>query len=116
MNIDIESYDIYIRPGWTDMRKQSRSLALLVQTEMGLDPFDKAVFIFCGRSREIIKALCWDGTGWLEVVKRFENCDKVRWPSNGEKAMRTNLETILGTLRGYDMWRPFQPTRPERAG
>ncbi len=60
MDIKLEEYDFYIRPNVTDMRKGSTSLAYIVQNEMQLRPFDKAVFVFCGRSKKTIKAIVWD--------------------------------------------------------
>ena len=36
MEIKLEDYDFYIRPGVTDMRKGSTSLAYIVQNEMQL--------------------------------------------------------------------------------
>ena len=45
MDIKLEEYDFYIRPNVTDMRKGSTSLAYIVQNEMQLRPFDKAVFV-----------------------------------------------------------------------
>ena len=50
MEIRLEDYQYYIRPGYTDMRKGPTSLAYLAQYEMGLEPFSKSVFLFCGRS------------------------------------------------------------------
>ena len=72
MEIRLEDYNFYIRPGRTDMRKSSVGLALIVQDEMGLQPFERSVFLFCGTSRRIIKAIVWNGNGWLEIIKRLE--------------------------------------------
>ena len=78
MEIKLEEYTYYISLGYTDMRKQSRTLALLVQNEMGLNPFEKSIFVFCGKSRMILKALCWNGNGWLEITKRIETKDRFK--------------------------------------
>ena len=71
MTIGLSDYSYYIRPGFTDMRKGPYSLAGLVSSEMGHDPYDRSVYLFCGRSRKTIKALAWDGTGWLVLTKRL---------------------------------------------
>ena len=71
MEIRLEEYE-YLRPGYADMRKQSRGLAILVQDAMNLEPFRKSVFIFCGRSRRILKAIIWDGNGWIEIIKKIK--------------------------------------------
>ena len=54
MEIKLEEYDYYIHPGYTDMRKQARTLALLVQNEMELNPFDRSIFVFCGLCEDIV--------------------------------------------------------------
>jgi len=46
MQINLESYSFYIKPNFTDMRKSARTLAYIVQDEMGLKPFEKSVFVF----------------------------------------------------------------------
>ena len=42
----LKEYNIYIKPGFTDMRKRAGSLSLLVRSEMGMDPREKTIFIF----------------------------------------------------------------------
>lgn len=116
MEIKLEEYDYYIHPGYTDMRKQARTLALLVQSEMELNPFDRSIFVFCGKSRTIIKALCWNGNGWLEIIKRMETGERFHWPTDAQAARKTDLDTIIGTLKGYNMWKPFTSAKPSRVG
>ena len=65
MEIRLEDYHYYIKPGYTDMSKEPTGLAYLVQYEMGLEPFGKSVFLFCGRSGKTVKAIVWDRNGWL---------------------------------------------------
>ena len=68
MEINLEAYNFFIKPGITDMRKGSPSLAYIVQNEMKLEPFSKAVFLFCGGTKRTIKA----------IVYRFELYPGVR--------------------------------------
>lgn len=116
MEIKLEEYDYYIHPGYTDMRKQARTLALLVQNEMELNPFDRNIFVFCGKTRTIIKALCWNGNGWLEIIKRMETGERFHWPTDAQVARKTDLDTIIGTLKGYNMWKPFTSAKPSHVG
>ena len=62
----LKEYSIYIKPGFTDMRKRADSLSLLVRSEMGMDPMEKSIYIFCGRDRKRVTAIVWDSNGWLE--------------------------------------------------
>ena len=48
--------EIYIACGYTDMRKSIDGLAALVQEHFKMDPFSPALYIFCGRRCDRIKA------------------------------------------------------------
>ena len=64
---------IYIACGYTDMRKSIDGLVALVQNHFEMDPFESARFLFCGRRCDQIKALFWEGDGFLLLCKRLEN-------------------------------------------
>ena len=50
---DISHVDhIYIRTGYTDMRKQLSGLLDIIQYNFKLDPYGNAVFLFCGRKAD----------------------------------------------------------------
>lgn len=55
----------YIACGYTDMRKQIDGLAALVQTQFGQEMDETSLYLFCGRRADRIKALYWDGTGYI---------------------------------------------------
>ena len=62
------------------MRKNINGLAELVQGSFKLDPFSKAVFVFCNRNRDRVKILEWDEDGFWLYFKRLEK-GRFRWPS-----------------------------------
>ena len=41
---------VYIVTGYTDMRKGIDGLAAIVQGKLSLDPYSKALFLFCGKN------------------------------------------------------------------
>ena len=45
--LDIEDYEIYIKPGFTDMSNESMILTVVLE-EMNLCSFDRKIFIFFG--------------------------------------------------------------------
>ena len=65
--------NIYIACGYTDMRKSIDGLAAVVQEQFHLDPFSKSLFLFCGKRRDRIKVLLWEGDGFVLLYKRLEN-------------------------------------------
>jgi transposase len=70
---------IYLACGYTDMRKSIDGLAALVTLEYNLDPYENCLFLFCGRRSDRIKALYWEGDGFLLLYKRLDS-GKFQWP------------------------------------
>ena len=60
---------VYIACGYTDLRLGIDGLAALVKRQFALDPFENCLFLFCGRRRDRIKALYWEGNGFLLLYK-----------------------------------------------
>ena len=56
---------VYIACGYTDLRCGIDGLAGIVQQQFQLDPFTNTLFLFCGRRRDRIKALYWEGNGFV---------------------------------------------------
>lgn len=71
--------NIYIACGYTDMRKSIDGLAALVQEQFHLAPFSNTFFLFCGRHRNKMKVLLWEGDGFILFYKRLEN-GSFKWP------------------------------------
>ena len=62
---------VYIACGYTDLRKGIDGLARMVQ-QFELDPFTNTLFLFCGRRRDRVKGLYWEGDGFILLYKRLE--------------------------------------------
>lgn len=107
MFIDLNSSDFYVKPGPTDMRKQIRGLSVLVEGEMRHSPFTGNLFLFCGRSRKLIKVLYWDKTGFAMWQKKLEKA-KFPWPSTEEQAKQISVEEFKMILSGIDFWNTHQ--------
>ena len=72
---------IYIVCGYTDLRQGIDGLAKVITDEFRLDPFQEALFLFCGRRRDRLKALYWEGDGFVLLYKRLE-AGQFQWPRN----------------------------------
>ena len=89
---------VYLACGNTDMRKSINGLMLMVQETFELDPFGKAVFVFCNRPRNRLKILRWDENGFWLYFKRLEK-GHFKWPLHGETAtLDLNFTELLNLL------------------
>lgn len=96
---------VYIACGYTDIRKGIDGLAALVQHQFRLNPCSNALFLFCGRRRDRIKALYWEGDGFLLLYKRLET-GKFQWPRNGEEAMQITAQQYRWLMEGLSVEQP----------
>lgn len=64
---------VYIVTGYTDMRRGIDGLCRIVEGKLKCDPYSADVFLFCGRNSTKMKALVWDGDGFLYFVTLTEH-------------------------------------------
>ena len=75
---------IYLVTGRTDMRKSFDGLMAVIRDNFQMDPFSNAVFLFCGRKKNTMKALYFDRDGFVLLQKRLDN-GKFQWPRNASE-------------------------------
>jgi transposase len=103
MFFDFTQYSYYLRVEATDMRCGSNSLAYLVRQQMNIDPLSKSMFLFCSKSRTILKVLVWDNGFWL--LTKHVNKGTFRWPEGEEETLDVSLDDIRRLLTGQDVFR-----------
>ena len=96
---------VYIACGYTDLRRGIDGLAGMVQQQFQLDPFTNTLFLFCGRRRDQIKALYWEGNGFLLLYKRLES-GTFQWPRNGEEALQITPQQYRWLMEGLSIEQP----------
>jgi len=63
---------IFLKVGYTDLRKGIPGLTAMIRESFGYDPYEKNVlFLFCGRKADRIKGLVFEGDGFCLVYKRL---------------------------------------------
>ena len=97
--------NIYIACGYTDMRKSIDGLATIVQESFGLDPFAPSLFLFCGKRRDRIKALLWEGDGFVLLYKRLENRN-FKWPKSSEQVRELTMQEFKWLMEGLSVDQP----------
>lgn len=90
-----DSTPVFLACGDTDMRKCINGLSAIVQNSFKLDPFHKALFVFCNKQRNRLKILTWEDNGFWMHLKRLER-GHFKWPAVGE--------TTTMTLTTDELW------------
>ena len=107
MFLDRSSVRIFVRPGATDLRKQINGLAAMAQGEMFQDLFSGSLFVFCNKTRKILKVLYWDRTGFALWQKKLER-HRFPWPKTEEAAKEIAVDQFRMVLDGIDFWNAHQ--------
>ena len=92
---------IYIAIGYTDLRRGIDGLAAIIRFQFDLDPFDRnTLFLFCGRRSDRIKALLWEGDGFLLMYKRL-NIGAFNWPRSADEAVEISQEEYERLMQSF---------------
>lgn len=112
-----EDFDaIYLHRDAVDFRKSIDGLCGIVEQEMGKSPFGRELFVFTNRSRNKLKVLYFDRTGFALWYKRLER-DRFHWPRKADVAtVKLTAEQINWLLDGYDItkMRPHEAVKFSR--
>ena len=95
------------------MRKQIDGLAALVQTQFGQKMDETSLYLFCGRRADRIKALYWDGTGYILLYKRLTE-KWFQWSQNEAELKKLTLQKFCWLMEGLSIPRTkaFIPGKP----
>ena len=97
--------EVLLYRGITDMRKSINGLSILVEQELGLDPFAPRLIAFANRKRDKVKVLYWDRTGFALWYKRLEKA-RFPWPSrDSDETLQLTGQQLNWLLDGIDIFR-----------
>lgn len=93
---------VYLAVEPVDMRAGVDRLAGAVR-KLGLDPLDGHLYLFLSRSRQILKAITFDGSGWWVLCKRLELGSFGLPPiSQGDRQVTLEPHVLAALLHGLD--------------
>lgn len=106
---------IYLACGYTDMRKSIDGLSAIVQQNFRLDPVSNSLFLFCGRKCNRIKALFWEGDGFVLLYKRLEN-GTFQWPRTQAEVRLISGQAFRWLMEGLSINQPkaVKKSQPKR--
>ncbi len=77
----------------------------MVQTWFQRDPFPNALFLLCGRRKDQLKGLYWEGDGFVPLYKRLES-GSFQWPRAGEEARQLTAQQYRWLMEGLRVEQP----------
>jgi transposase len=63
---------VFVFEEFVDLRAGFVKLSYLVRSKLEKELVDGDIFLFLGKNRKKLKAICYDGTGLLLIAKRME--------------------------------------------
>lgn len=96
---------MFLATGFTDLRREIDGLAAIVQQQFELDPFTNTLFLFCGRRWGRIKALYWEGDGFVLLYKRLES-GSFQWPRSETEARALTAQQYRWLMEGLSIDQP----------
>ena len=94
--------EVYLACGYTDMRKSIDGLAAVVQQQFHLNPFQPALFLFCGKRCDRLKALLWEGDGFVLLYKRLES-GRFQWPRTESECRPITWQEFRWLMEGLQI-------------
>ena len=87
------------------MRLGIDGLLAVIGGQMELDPTEPgSIFLFCGHKKDRIKALIFEGDGWLLCYKRLTGDCSYQWPrdeSEAGKLTKQQFRWLMEQLKEY---------------
>ena len=107
---------IYVRCGYTDMRKGAYGLSLLSSEMLSGSRAYEVVIVYRGKRANTLKIVWWDGHGYCLVTKYLE-VRKFPWPNSDSKGyMEITDGQFLMLMEGVEWRHPEPSSAPECAG
>ena len=106
MLADISNVDaIYLVCGRTDMRKSIDGLCAIIQDQFSME-IDHALYLFCGRKCDRIKAILKEPDGIVMIYKRLTVQGSYRWPRDKSEVRNLTWREFNWLMSGIDIEQP----------
>lgn len=107
--------NLYLVQKPADLRKGIDGYCSIISSIHSLDPADGSLYLFTNKSKNKVKGIFYDGTGYWLIYKRL-NSSSLKWPLSNETEdvlvlNSTQLESLLGGLSivPSQAFLPFHP-------
>jgi transposase len=106
-----QGVSIYLALELVDMRWSFDRLSGIALERMGRDARSGALFVFCGKRRDAMKVLFFDGKGMCIFYKRLDN-GRLRWPEGltpDARLVEVSDAELMALLDGIELERASAP-------
>ena len=103
---------IYLVTGTTDMRRSIDGLLAIIRDTYQMDPFAKAVYLFCGRKKNALKAFYFDKDGFVLLYKRLDS-GRFKWPKTACEVRPLTRQEFRWLMEGLSVDQP-KAIRPSK--
>lgn len=83
-----------------DFRRGIDGLAAVCQLKLAQEPRSGTLFVFINRSKTMIRALSYDGTGFWLMTKRLSKGKFQGWPRSGNAVNQLQAKQLRALLSG----------------
>ncbi len=84
------------------MRKQIDGLVAMIQLQFGRNLDEESLFLFCGHKADRVKAIYWDGTGYILLYKRLRE-KRFQWPRNESELKHLTQQEFRWLMEGLSI-------------
>ena len=97
---------IYLVTGKTDMRRSIDGLMAIIRDTYQMDPYANALYLFCGKLCNTIKALYFDKDGFCLIYKRLDSEGRFQWPRNAAEVRAITRQEFRWLMEGLSIDQP----------
>lgn len=87
------------------MRKSISGLMAIIRDTYQMDPYANAIYLFCGRKNNTLKALYFDKDGFCLLQKRLDN-GRFQWPRNPLEVKSLTRQEFRWLMEGLSIEQP----------
>ena len=96
---------LYLITGRTDMRLSIDGLMAIIRDTYQMDPYANALYLFCGRKSDRLKALHHDKTGFVLLYMRLDS-GKFQWPRDASEVRSLSRQEYRWLMEGLSIDQP----------
>ena len=88
------------------MRRSIDGLMAIIRDTYQMDSYANAVYLFCGKRHNMIKALYFDRDGFCILQKRLDSNGRFQWPKNAAEVRTLTRQEFRWLMEGLSIDQP----------